>query len=62
MDKTRRNKNMFISTLFMGVLALVLFSISYQRGEHLEGIRAGLRMVIDILPMLIFAFIIAGMM
>ena len=54
---------MLTATLVMGLLALVLLLIGYFKGEseHILGLKAGLNMTIQILPLLISAFIIAGM-
>ena len=54
---------MVIPTIIMGILALILFSVGYIRGEgeHAQGSKAALNMIIEILPLLIFAFIVAGM-
>lgn len=54
---------MLIPTLIMGVLAIVFFIIAYSKGanQHVEGIKIAINMVISILPLLIFAFIVAGM-
>lgn len=54
---------MVIPTIIMGILALILISIGYIRGEgeHVQGSKAALNMIIEILPLLIFAFIVAGM-
>jgi uncharacterized membrane protein YraQ (UPF0718 family) len=47
----------------MGALALIFFLIAYYKGEgqHIIGMRSALRMTVQILPLLIFAFIVAGM-
>ena len=54
---------MLIPTIIMGVVALVLLLVGYQRGagQHVEGIKSALSMIIEILPLLLFAFTIAGM-
>ena len=54
---------MLIPTIVMAVLAVILLLIGYYRGggEHLAGIRTGLVMIVQILPLLLCAFIIAGM-
>ena len=54
---------MLIPTAIMGALATALFLFSYFRGEgqHVVGMRSALSMTVEILPLLVFAFIIAGM-
>jgi len=54
---------MVIPTIIMGVIAIVLFIVAYNKGqgEHITGLKSALNMTIQILPLLIFAFIIAGM-
>jgi uncharacterized membrane protein YraQ (UPF0718 family) len=59
----RRRHPMLVPTLIMGVLALALLCAGYFRGhgEHVEGLKVGARMVLPILPMLVFAFVLAGL-
>ena len=54
---------MFVPTLIMGILALILILVGYMNGkdQHLSGINSALKMTLTILPLLIFAFIVAGM-
>ncbi len=54
---------MVIPTIIMGILALILIFIGYIRGEgeYVQGSKAAWNMIIEILPLLIFAFIVAGM-
>ena len=54
---------MLVPTLLMGVLALTLLYIGYSRGGdlHITGLKAGLDMTVQVLPLLIAAFIVAGM-
>jgi uncharacterized membrane protein YraQ (UPF0718 family) len=54
---------MLIPTIIMGALALILLFVGYNRGQsqHITGLKAALNMTIQILPLLIFAFIAAGM-
>jgi uncharacterized membrane protein YraQ (UPF0718 family) len=58
-----RKSNMLIPTLIMGLIALVLILVGYNRGEgeHLIGLKSALAMTTQILPLLLFAFIVAGM-
>ncbi len=54
---------MMIPTLVMGLLALALLIVGYSRGggQHIAGARSALTMTITVLPLLLFAFIVAGM-
>ncbi|MBU4311315.1 MAG: permease [Candidatus Omnitrophica bacterium] len=56
-----RDYNMFMPTLIMGALAAALFLIGVYKGEHLNGLNQAMRMTVEILPLLVFAFIVAGM-
>jgi uncharacterized membrane protein YraQ (UPF0718 family) len=63
MADKRRNSGMLIPTIILGVLAVVLLFIGYYRGEaqHIQGVKSALNMLVEILPLLAFAFIVAGM-
>jgi len=61
MDRKRRGANMLIPTIIMGFFALIFVSIGYYKGLHIDGIKSAFSMVVQILPLLIFSFIIAGM-
>lgn len=54
---------MLLPTLVMGALALVLLLIGYKRGQgqHIAGMKAALDMTVQILPLLAFALLAAGM-
>ncbi len=54
---------MLIPTVIMGVIALILLWVGYSRGQgqHMEAMKDSLVMTVKILPIMIFAFIIAGM-
>jgi len=47
----------------MGVIAIALLIIGYQKGggEHILGLKAAGNILLQIIPLLIFAFILAGM-
>ncbi len=55
--------NMLIPTIVLGTLAIVLVYIGYAKGEgqHIIGMKSAVKLTVDILPMLAFAFIVAGM-
>ncbi len=54
---------MLIPTVVMALLAVVLVIIGYSKGEgqHVTGLKSALKMTTEILPLLVFAFIVAGM-
>ena len=54
---------MLIPTIVMGLLALILLFIGYSKGQgqHVTGLKLALGTMLQILPLLIFAFIVAGM-
>lgn len=54
---------MFIPTIIMAVLAVVLLYLGYQKGngQHITGLKTALNLTGTTLPLLIFAFIVAGM-
>ncbi len=63
MAKSAKKSNMTTATLIMAVLAAGLYALSYWKGQgqHTEGLKLAVRMVIEILPLLVFAFIVAGL-
>lgn len=63
MGKKRRRSNMFIPTIIMAVLAVIALIIGFRQGEglYLKGINSAVKMIVEILPLLFFAFILAGM-
>ena len=52
---------MLIPTIILGVLAIILVYLAYQKGVHVQGFKASWTMLIQIVPLLVFAFIVAGM-
>ncbi len=54
---------MLIPTIVMGTLAGIFFYLGYARGEgeHVVGLKSALNLTVEILPLLFFAFILAGM-
>jgi len=54
---------MLVPMIIMGVIAVVLLFIGYQRGggEHIMGLKSAGNLLLQIAPLLIFAFIVAGM-
>jgi uncharacterized membrane protein YraQ (UPF0718 family) len=64
-NKKKKGKGaaMVIPTVILGVLAVVLLYVGYVRGQgqHITGLKLSMNMTIQILPLLVFAFIVAGM-
>jgi len=54
---------MLLPTIIMAILAIIFLAVGYSRGEgqHVQGLRSGFKMIVEILPLLLFAFIVAGM-
>ena len=54
---------MLIPTIVMGVLALVLLYLGYERGEgqHVSGVKLAMTTMAQILPLLVCALVVAGM-
>ncbi len=54
---------MLIPTIVMGLLAIILVVMGYYKGQgqHISGVKSGLNMGVEILPLLISAFIVAGL-
>ncbi|UCF31183.1 MAG: permease [bacterium] len=54
---------MLIPTSVFAVLAVVLLLVGYSRGQeqHIAGVRIAFGMIVQVLPLLLFAFLVAGM-
>lgn len=54
---------MLIPTVIMAIVAVVLLFVGYYRGEgqHIEGLKNASGMLWTVLPLLVCAFIVAGM-
>ena len=54
---------MIISTSIFAVIALVLLYVGYRngQGQHIAGVKISAAMIIQVLPLLFFAFLVAGM-
>ena len=54
---------MLIPTIIMGALAAIFLIIGYYKGQgqHITGIKSAMNMTVQILPLVVFAFIVAGM-
>ena len=54
---------MFVPTLIMGLLATILVAVGYYQGNgaHLQGLKSALTLTVSLMPLLVFAFVVAGM-
>lgn len=54
---------MLVPTIIMGGLAIMLILIGYCKGErqHISGLKQAFNLTVEIVPMLVFAFVVAGM-
>lgn len=59
----RRNNAMLGATIVMGIIAVVLTVMAYKKGDgvHVEGIKLAALTTLEILPLILFAFVVAGM-
>jgi uncharacterized membrane protein YraQ (UPF0718 family) len=59
----KRRSDMLLPTAIMACLAIAALVFGYSKGEeqHITGLKLSLKMTIEILPLLFFAFILAGM-
>ncbi|MGE4518168.1 MAG: permease [Desulfobacteraceae bacterium] len=53
---------MIVPTVILGVIASVLLFYGYQKGSHIKGLNNAFVMTVQVLPLMFFSFIIAGMM
>jgi len=62
-SQKRGFRQMLIPTIMMVVIAIVLLIIAYQKGggEHIVGLKAAGDILLKVTPLLICAFIVAGM-
>jgi uncharacterized membrane protein YraQ (UPF0718 family) len=63
MDGKRIDLHMLIPTVVMAALAVALVFLGYSKGhgEHIAGLKSAGWMLAQILPLLVFAFVAAGM-
>lgn len=54
---------MIISLIVLLVMAATLFTVAYRRkdGSHIRGLKAGKKMFTSLIPLLLMAFMIAGL-
>jgi uncharacterized membrane protein YraQ (UPF0718 family) len=57
----RRLPQMLVPTIILGLIAVVLIYFGQQKGVHIQGLQVSWIMFVQIIPLLIFALIIAGM-
>ena len=56
-----KNPSLLYTTLVMAALSLAAFYIAYLRGKHVEGLIITKNLLIQTLPLLLFAFLLAGL-
>ena len=63
MNKRKNSKQMLWATIILGVIALFLFILATIQGDskNIIGLKLAFKMTTGILPLLVFAFIIAGL-
>jgi len=63
MKRSEERPGMLMSTIIVGVVAAILFVVGYYSGQnqHIAGLKIALDMFIKILPLLLLAFVMAGM-
>lgn len=54
------NSSIFITTLIMAVLSLAALAFAYAKGQHMMGLVVAKNLLVQTLPLLVFAFILAG--
>jgi uncharacterized membrane protein YraQ (UPF0718 family) len=59
--KDKGRSSMLLPAIIMGILACILFFIAYLRNEHIHGLKYSVSLILQMLPVLVFAIIIAGM-
>lgn len=57
-----KNSSLTITIIVMAVLALIAFVFAYTKGKHIEGLVSAKTITLQVLPILILAFILAGML
>ena len=63
MGKKKKGSGMLTATIIMGVLAIVLTYLAYRQGEgkYIIGLKSAGNLITQMLPLLVFALIVAGM-
>ncbi len=53
---------MFQTTAILSVAAMILVGVNYKyNGKHMEGLKVGMRQLVQTIPLILCAFILAGM-
>jgi uncharacterized membrane protein YraQ (UPF0718 family) len=55
-----KNNSMLITTIVMGVLSAAALYAAYMKGKHMEGLINAKNLTLQVLPLLVFAFLLAG--
>ncbi|MDD3375130.1 MAG: permease [Candidatus Omnitrophica bacterium] len=57
----RRKSEMLVPTIILGVIAIGVSIVAYQKNQHIEGMKSAFSMTVEILPIVLLAFITAAM-
>jgi uncharacterized membrane protein YraQ (UPF0718 family) len=57
-----KNSSMWISTVVMAVLSAAALVLAYQKGRHVEGLANAGNLALQVMPLLVFAFLLAGLL
>ena len=63
MPEGKRRSPMLVPTVVMGVIAIALVLLARSRGTEVlsTGMRSSAKTLVSVLPLLVFAFVVAGM-
>ena len=55
---------MLIAIIFLAMMTSLLILLAWRKGDdsHIEGLRGGLRMFLNLFPLLVLAFMLAGLL
>jgi uncharacterized membrane protein YraQ (UPF0718 family) len=55
-----KNTSMLITTIVMAALSAAALFVAYQKGRHVEGLVNAKNLTLQVLPLLVFALLLAG--
>jgi len=57
-----KNNSLMITILIMAVLCVIAFLVAYSKGKQIEGLVIAKNITFQVLPLLVLAFILAGLL